>query len=126
MLPPELFPINQIKSIAQGHHLILLAKNKTGYRNLVKLISIAATEGFYYKPRIDKKLLEKYREGLIVSSSCLGGEIPTLLMNNHVKDAEDTILWYKNIFGSDFYLELMRHPSEMPQQREDVYDKQVL
>ncbi len=109
-----------------GHHLILLAKNKTGYRNLVKLISIAATDGFYYKPRIDKSLLEKYREGLIVSSSCLGGEIPTLLMNNHVKDAEDTIMWYKNIFGSDFYLELMRHPSEMPQQREEVYDKQVL
>ncbi len=109
-----------------GHHLILLAKNKTGYKNLVKLISIAATDGFYYKPRIDKELLRKHSEGLIASSSCLGGEIPTLLMNNHVNDAEDSILWYRKIFGEDYYLELMRHPSELPQQREDVYDKQVL
>ncbi|HSO86115.1 MAG TPA: DNA polymerase III subunit alpha, partial [Draconibacterium sp.] len=108
-----------------GHHLILLAKNEIGYKNLVKLISIANNEGFYYKPRIDKTLLEKYSEGLIVSSSCLGGEIPTLLMNNHIKDAEDVILWYKSIFGSDYYLELQRHPSELQQQREDVYDKQV-
>ena len=108
-----------------GHHLILLAKNEKGYKNLVKLISIANNEGFYYKPRIDKTLLEKYSEGLIVSSSCLGGEIPALLMNNHIKDAEDVILWYKSIFGSDYYLELQRHPSELTQQREDVYDKQV-
>ncbi len=108
-----------------GHHLILLAKNKTGYRNLIKLISIANNEGFYYKPRIDKSLLEKYSEGLIVSSSCLGGEIPNLLMNNHVKDAEDSIQWFKKIFGADYYLELQRHPSELPQQRQDVYDRQV-
>jgi len=108
-----------------GHHLILLAKNKTGYRNLIKLISIANTDGFYYKPRIDKNLLEKYSEGLVISSSCLGGEIPTLLMNNHVKDAEESILWFKKIFGDDYYLELQRHPAEMPQQREDVYDNQV-
>jgi len=109
-----------------GDHLILLAKNKQGYRNLVKLISVAYIDGFYYKPRIDKKLLEKHREGLIVSSACLGGEISTAIMNNHVEDAENAILWYKNLFGSDFYLELMRHPSEMPEQRENVYDKQVL
>jgi len=109
-----------------GYHLILLAKNKTGYKNLVKLISIANNEGFYYKPRIDKALLEKYSEGLIASSSCLGGEIPSLLMNNHLKDAEEAILWYKRVFGADYYLELMRHPSELAQQREDVYDKQVL
>jgi DNA polymerase-3 subunit alpha len=109
-----------------GDHLILLAKNKQGYRNLVKLISVATIEGFYYKPRIDKNLLEKHREGLIVSSACLGGEISTAIMNNHVEDAENAILWYKNLFGSDFYLELMRHPSEMPEQRENVYDKQML
>lgn len=109
-----------------GFHLILLAKNKTGYKNLVKLISIANNEGFYYKPRIDKNLLEKYSEGLIVSSSCLGGEIPSLLMNNQMQEAEETILWYKRIFGPDFYLELMRHPSELAQQREEVYDKQVI
>ncbi len=91
-----------------GYHLILLAKNKTGYKNLVKLISIANNDGFYYKPRIDKNLLEKYSEGLIVSSSCLGGEIPNLLMNNHLKDAEDSIQWYRKIFGEDYYLELQR------------------
>ena len=108
-----------------GYHLILLAKNKTGYKNLIKLISIASNEGFYYKPRIDKSLLEKYGEGLIISSSCLGGEIPNLLMNNHIKDAEDSIQWYKKIFGDDYYLELQRHPSELPQQRQDVYDRQV-
>lgn len=108
-----------------GHHLILLAKNKVGYQNLVKLISIANTEGFYYKPRIDKKLLEEHHEGLIASSACLGGEIAQLIMNNHLKDAEDSILWYKNLFGDDYYLELMRHPAESPQQREDVYDRQV-
>ena len=109
-----------------GHHLILLAKNKTGYRNLVKLISIANTSGFYYKPRIDKELLKKYSEGLVVSSSCLGGEIPSLIMNNHLKDAEESIQWFQSIFGEDYYLELQRHPAEMPEQREDVYDKQVI
>ena len=108
-----------------GHHLILLAKNKTGYHNLVKLISIANTEGFYYRPRIDKELLEKHHEGLIASSACLGGEIAQLIMNNHMQDAEDAILWYKKIFGEDYYLELMRHPAESLQQRVDVYDKQV-
>lgn len=108
-----------------GYHLILLAKNKTGYKNLIKLISIANTEGFYYKPRIDKVLIEKYSEGLIVSSACLGGEIPSLLMNNQVKDAEDAVLWYKKIFGDDYYFELQRHPSELMQQRHAVYDEQV-
>ena len=74
-----------------GDHLILLAKNAKGYKNLVKLISIANNEGFYYKPRIDKTLLEKYSDGLIVSSSCLGGEIPTLLLKNQFKEAEEAI-----------------------------------
>lgn len=108
-----------------GYHLILLAKNKTGYKNLIKLVSIANNEGFYYKPRIDKNLLEKYKDGLIVSSSCLGGEIPNLIINNHLKDAEDAIQWFKKVFGADFYLELQRHPSEIPQLREEVYDRQV-
>lgn len=108
-----------------GDHLILLAKNKTGYKNLVKLISIASNEGFYYKPRIDKQLLKKHSEGLIASSACLGGEIPGFLMANQMKEAEEAIQWYKDVFGDDFYLELMRHPSEMAQQRQEVYDKQV-
>ena len=109
-----------------GHHLILLAKNKIGYRNLVKLISIASTDGFYYRPRIDKELLENHHEGLIASSACLGGEIAQLIMNGHMNDAEESILWYKKVFGEDYYLELMRHHAESAQQREEVYDKQVL
>ena len=108
-----------------GHHLILLAKNKTGYQNLIKLISIASNEGFCYKPRIDKDLLKKHSEGLIASSACLGGEVPNLLMNNHINDAEDSIQWYKSIFGDDYYLELQRHPSEFAQQCQEVYDQQV-
>ncbi len=108
-----------------GYHLILLAKNKTGYQNLIKLVSIANNEGFYYKPRIDKALLEKYSEGLIASSACLGGEVPNLLMNNRIKDAEEVIQWYKNIFGDDYYLEIMLHPAEEIEQRQNVYDNQV-
>ena len=108
-----------------GHHLILLAKNKVGYRNLIKLISVASTDGFYYKPRIDKALLEKHHEGLIVSSACLGGEIPQKLMSNRMQEAEDVILWYKKLFKDDFYLELMRHPAEAQEQRASVYDWQV-
>jgi DNA polymerase-3 subunit alpha len=109
-----------------GYHLILLAKNKTGYRNLLKLVSLAYTEGFYYKPRIDKEILEKYSEGLIVSSACLGGEVPQHIMANNIKDAEDTIQWFKSIFGEDYYLELQRHPAASPELRQNVYDNQVL
>jgi len=109
-----------------GYHLILLAKNMVGYRNLLKLVSAAYTEGFYYKPRIDKELLEKYHEGLIVSSACLGGEVPQHIMANNLKDAEETILWFKSIFGEDFYLELQRHPSELEEMRRNVYENQVM
>ena len=109
-----------------GYHLILLAKNQAGYRNLLKLVSLAYTEGFYYKPRIDKEILEKYHEGLIVSSACLGGEVPQHIMAGNIKDAEDTIQWFKSVFGDDFYLELQRHPSELPEMRQNVYENQVL
>lgn len=108
-----------------GHHLILLAKNKVGYVNLIKLISAANTEGFYYKPRIDKAILERYHEGLIASSACLGGEIAQHIMNDDLKAAKEAIMWYKNVFGSDYYLELMRHPAESQREREEVYDYQV-
>lgn len=114
------------KEDRSGDHLILLAKNLKGYQNLVKLISIANIEGFYYKPRIDKNLLEKHAEGLIVSSACLGGEIPTYIYEDKLEQAEHAISWYKNLFGEDFYLELMRHPSELPQLREEVYNKQLV
>ncbi len=109
-----------------GDHLILLAKNETGYKNLLKLISLSNIEGFYYKPRIDKEILEKYSEGLIVSSACLGGEIPQKIMKGHLQDAEKAIEWFKRVFGDDYYLELQRHPSEIPQMRQDVYDHQVI
>ena len=109
-----------------GNHLILLAKNLVGYHNLLKLVSAAYTEGFYYKPRIDKELLEKYHEGLIVSSACIGGEIPQQIMAGNIMEAEKTIQWYKSIFGDDFYLELMRHPSESLGMGKGVYENQVI
>lgn len=92
-----------------GHHLVLLAKNLTGYHNLLKLISIAHTEGFYHRPRIDKELLVKYHEGLICSSACIAGEIPSLILEGKLEEAEKCTLWFKDLFGEDFYLEIMRH-----------------
>ncbi len=113
------------KEDRSGDHLIILAKNHTGYKNLLKLVSIASTEGFYYKPRIDKSLLEKYHEGIIVSSACLGGEVPQKIMDGDIKGAEEAIKWYKSIFGEDYYLELHRHPAENIREREEVYENQV-
>jgi len=113
------------KEDRSGDHLILLAKNVKGYRNLLKLVTIANTEGMYYKPRIDKELLKKYSEGLIVSSACLGGEIPQLIMKGDLSGVNETIRWYKSIFGDDFYLEVQRHPAANPELRKDVYEKQV-
>ena len=90
-----------------SYHLILLARNKDGYKNLVKLVTSAYLEGFYYKPRIDKELLEKHHEGLIALSACLGGEIPSLLIQNRYEDAKKTALEYERVLGKDnFYLEL--------------------
>ncbi len=113
------------KEDRSGDHLILLAKNMKGYRNLLKLVTIANTEGMYYKPRIDKDLLKKYSEGLIVSSACLGGEIPQLILKGDEAGVHETIKWYKSLFGDDFYLEVQRHPAADPILRRDVYDKQV-
>ncbi len=109
-----------------GDHLILLAKNKTGYVNLIRLISAANTDGFYYKPRIDKSLLKQHREGLIVSSACLGGEVAQCIMKSDIDGAEAAIRWYKEIFGEDYYLELMRHKSDVPGMDEQVYDNQEI
>ncbi len=109
----------------RGWHLILLAKNKTGYKNLCKLASIAYTDGFYYNPRIDHSLIEKYHEGLICSSACLGGEVPQKIMNGDVKGAEETILWFKSVFGEDYYLEIQRHKTDKPGGDRDVYERQV-
>ncbi len=88
------------------YHLILLAKNKTGYHNLAKLVSKGYLEGFYYKPRIDMEILEQFSEGLIVSTACLGGEVPQAILNYGEEKAQEVINRFKNIFGDDFYLEL--------------------
>ncbi len=112
------------KEDASGDHLILLAKNKTGYHNLIKLVSLGYIEGFYYKPRIDKEILEKYHEGLIVSSACLGGEISQHFLKNQPEKAEEAVLWFKNLFGDDYYLELQRHKTNDPNAARDVYQHQ--
>lgn len=87
-------------------HLILLAKDFEGYKNLTKLVSLSFIEGFYYKPRVDKELLREYSKGLIALTSCLAGEIPTYILNNRIDKAKEAIREYLNIFGEDFYLEL--------------------
>ncbi|MCY3804717.1 MAG: DNA polymerase III subunit alpha [Candidatus Saccharibacteria bacterium] len=90
-------------------HLILLAQNNQGYKNLMKLSTISYLEGFYYKPRIDKDLLQQYQEGLIVLSGCLGGEIGQALQANRLSEAEEIAQWYKSVFGDRFYLEIQDH-----------------
>ena len=94
------------------HHLVLLAKNLQGYKNLIKLSSIGFLEGFYYKPRINKRLLEKHSEGIICLSACLQGEIPFHLLSDNYEKAKEVALFYKNLFGDDFYLEIQDHNLE--------------
>ena len=95
-----------------GYQIVLLAKNKKGYQNLIKLSSIAFTEGMYYVPRIDKQLIEQYHEDIIVLSGNLYGEVPNMILNLGENQAEEALLWWKNLFGDDFYLEVMRHGQE--------------
>ncbi len=92
-------------------HLVLLAKNNTGYKNLIKLITKANLEGFYYKPRVDKDLLKKYSKGLIALSACMSGEIPRAILTKNFEKAEKTIKEYKDIFGENFYLEISHRPN---------------
>ena len=91
------------------YHMTVLSKDMTGYRNLVKLVTTAHLEGFYYKPRIDRELLEKHHEGLIVLSGCPSGEVPSLLSQGRMEDAQTAASWYRELFGDDYYLELMQH-----------------
>ncbi|QIK54498.1 DNA polymerase III subunit alpha [Dysgonomonas sp. HDW5A] len=107
-----------------GWHLIVLAKNLQGYKNLIKMVSQSWTEGFYMRPRIDKELLEKYHEGLIVSSACLGGEIPKKITRGTPEEVDEAIQWFKNLFGDDFYLELQRHKTSRPDANLEVYPLQ--
>ena len=106
------------------YHLLLIAKNLEGYHNLTKLVSLGFTEGYYYKPRIDRELLERYHEGVICASACLGGEIPQLLMAGDVEGARESILWFKSIFGEDYYLELQRHETDKPRGNRGTFAKQ--
>lgn len=108
-----------------GFHLVLLAKNREGYKNLIKLVSYGWTEGFYYKPRIDKELLRLYCKGLIASSACLHGEIPWLLRHEGLDAAMQAVDEYRKIFGDDFYLELQRHPSGDPKIDREVFENQT-
>ncbi|MFC1846797.1 DNA polymerase III subunit alpha [Chloroflexota bacterium] len=101
--------LNRSAADKKNYHLVLLAKNHTGYQNLIQLTTQAHLEGFYYKPRVDKELLEKHKEGLIAMSACLAGEIPALILENRLEDARKAALWYRQTFG-DFYLEIQRHP----------------
>ncbi|MBR9756812.1 MAG: DNA polymerase III subunit alpha [Algicola sp.] len=95
-----------------GYQIVMLAKNKNGYHNLAKLSSIAYTQGFYYVPRIDKKLIEKYKDDLIVLTGNLYGEVPSKVLNVGENQAEEALLWWKDTFGDDLYIELMRHNQE--------------
>ena len=109
-----------------GRHLILLAKNLKGYKNLIKIVSHAWTEGFYSHPRTDHSELEKYHEGVICCSACLGGEVPQLIMSGRMNEAREVIKWFKNIFGDDYYLELQRHKATVARANHETYEKQCL
>ena len=113
-----------------GWHLILLAKNMVGYHNLCRIVSQGyMSDAYYYTPRIDRELLEKYHEGIICSSACLGGELPQKIMeglakNGDFTEAEETITWFKNLFGEDYYIELQRHETQKPGADVEVYERQ--
>jgi DNA polymerase-3 subunit alpha len=121
---PEGRHVKRGKEDQSANHLILLAKNITGYRNLIKLVSLGYIEGFYYKPKIDHELLEKYHEGLIACSACLAGEVPRAILSGDPKKAEEIVLWYKQLFGDDYYLEIQRHETSDTTADRTVYAQQ--
>ncbi|MCM1520671.1 MAG: DNA polymerase III subunit alpha [Lachnoclostridium sp.] len=108
----------------KGRHLIVLAKNLKGYKNLIKIVSQGFTEGFYSHPRTDHEALAAHSEGLIVASACLGGELPKYIMNGDIDAAERTLLWYKEVFGDDYYVEIQRHKTDVPGGNTETYDRQ--
>jgi len=97
-----------------GYHLIVLAKNYKGYKNLIKLVSNSWVDGYYMRPRTDREDLEKYHEGLIVCSACIAGEVPAKILKGDIAGAREAIEWYHNLFGDDYYLELQRHEVKDP------------
>ena len=102
------------KQDQSGYHLIVLAKNYTGYKNLIKLVSNSWVDGYYMRPRTDRADLERYHEGLIVCSACIAGEVPKKILNGDIAGAREAIEWYHNLFGDDYYLELQRHEVKDP------------
>ena len=107
--------LREPKLDSSAFHMVLLAKNLTGYQNLLKLTSIAALEGFYYKPRIDRELLEKYHDGIIATTACLGSEINSHLMRKNYDAARDAAAYYRDLFGRDnYFVELQNH--NLPEQ----------
>ena len=114
------------KADQSGYHLIVLAKNLKGYHNLIKLVSKAWTKGFYMRPRTDRVELEKYHEGLIICSACLGGEVPRRITAGQMEEAEEAIRWYKNIWGDDYYLELQRHKATVARANHETYKLQEI
>ena len=109
------------------YHLILLAKNYDGYKNLMKIVSTGHIEGKYYeKPRVSHEIVEKYSEGLVCCSACIAGEIPRAIIAGDMAEAEKAIMWHKKVFGDDFYLEVQQHKTEIPGQSQEVYERQVV
>ena len=108
---------NDPKVDKSGYHLIVLAKNYNGYKNLIKLVSRAWVDGFYMRPRTDREDLERYHEDLIVCSACIAGEVPAKILRDDIEGAREAIEWYKRVFGDDYYLELQRHEVKDPNQR---------
>ena len=108
-------------------HLILLAKNYDGYKNLMKIVSTGHIEGKYYdKPRVSHEVVEKYSEGLVCCSACIAGEVPRAIIAGDMKGAEEAIAWHKKVFGDDFYLEVQVHKTEIPGQSQEVYERQLV
>ena len=109
------------------YHLILLAKNYDGYKNLMKIVSTGHIEGKYYdRPRVSHEIVEKYSEGLVCCSACIAGEIPRAIIAGDMKGAEEAIAWHKKIFGDDFYLEVQQHKTDVPGQSQEVYERQIV
>ena len=109
------------------YHLILLAKNYEGYKNLMKIVSTGHIEGKYYdKPRVSHEIVKQYSSGLVCCSACIAGEIPRAIIAGDMAAAEDAIAWHKNIFGDDFYLEVQQHKTEIPGQSQEVYERQLI
>ena len=94
---------------AQNYHILLLAKNREGYQNLMKLTSIAHLEGYYYRPRVDRETLAKYSKGLICTSGCPRGELPQVILNDGYDSAKKVAQWFLDVFDKDYYLEVQRH-----------------